>query len=88
MLPTHSQFLMPGLVDCHLHTAQYIRAGTKQGPSFLDYVINTLIPSEVPFRNTTFAREVSMALVVSRFTFSVKYVINGRFMPILRSPTA
>ena len=64
-LPTCSQFLMPGLVDCHLHPAQYIRAGTKQGPTFVDYVLNTLIPSEVPFRNTTFAREVSMALVVS-----------------------
>ena len=71
---THSQFLMPGLVDCHLHPAHYFDTGTEPMSSF-EFVINTLIPAEVAFRNTTFAREVSMALVVSRF-YSAENIIS------------
>ena len=70
---THSQFLMPGLVDCHLHPAQYLDAGTEP-LAFFDFVVNTLIPTEVIFRNTTIARETSMALIVSRFYSAVIYV--------------
>ena len=58
---TLSQFLMPGLVDCHIHPAQYVTTGIQDGASML----TNYIPSEVAFRNTTVAREVSMALVVS-----------------------
>ena len=61
---TLSQFLMPGLVDCHLHTAQYVRTGIEM-TTFFDLVLNIFIPTEVAFRNITVAREVSMALVVS-----------------------
>ena len=61
---TRSQFLMPGLVDCHLHPANYIRAGTET-TTFFDYLFKTIIPTEVAFRNTTVARKVSMAVVVS-----------------------
>ena len=61
---TLSQFLMPGLVDCHLHPAHYIRAGTET-LSLFDFSFKTLIPTEVAFRNTTVAQNVSMAVVVS-----------------------
>ena len=64
LVHTHSQFLMPGLVDCHFHPAQYSIAGIVPG-TFPD--LSTLISAELAFRNTTFAREQSMALVVSRF---------------------
>ena len=63
---TLSQFLMPGLVDCNLNAPQYIDAGLEV-TSGLEYNLNTLIPTEVAFQNSTFGREVSMTLVVSRF---------------------
>ena len=66
---THSQFLMPGLVNCHVHPAFYFDVG-KQASSFLDFVRATFIPRDLAFRNTTVAREVSMALVVSGFIHS------------------
>ena len=72
---TLSQFLMPGLVDCHIHPAQYVDTG-KEPLEYLDVVINTIIPTEVLFRNTTFAQETSMALVVSRF-YSTVIIIDS-----------
>ena len=68
-LSTLSQFLMPGLVDCNVNAPQYIDAGLEV-TSGLEYNLNTLIPTEVAFQNSTFGREVSKTLVVSRF-FSV-----------------
>ena len=65
---THSQFLMPGLVDCHLHPNIYSIAGIV-ADSLLDYV-----NAELAFRNTTFARELSTKLVVSRlYTITVMH---------------
>ena len=70
---THSQFLMPGLVDCHLHPAQYSTAGVV-ADTLVDQLLNTYVPAELAFRNTTFAREQSMTLVVSRlYTITVMY---------------
>ena len=69
---TRSQFLMPGLVDCHLHPAQYSTAGVV--PGTFASLLDTYIPAELAFRNTTFAREQSMTLVVSRlYTITVMY---------------
>ena len=77
---THSQFLMPGLVDCHLHPTQYIDAGKEPTATFGDFVANTIIPTDVEFRNITFAREASLAIVVSSFYIQHCYVHleNGR----------
>ena len=77
---------MPGLVDCHIHPAQYVDTGTEPLPYF-DFVLNTLIPTEVAFRNMTLAREVSMELVVSKFYITVFHVYislaNHTFLTVL-----
>ena len=57
---THSQFIMPGLVDCHLHSSLYSVSGVVEESLF------TLINAELAFRNATVAREVSTKLIVSR----------------------
>ena len=63
---THSQFLMPGLVDCHLHSSLYSVSGVVEESLF------TLITAELAFRNATVAREVSTKLIVSRlYTITV-----------------
>ena len=72
---------MPGLVDCNLNAPQYIDAGLEI-TSGLDYNLNTLIPTEVAFQNTTFAREVSMTLVVSRFLSPHYNYMNLFFLPV------
>ena len=67
---------MPGLVDCHFHPAQYSNAGIVPG-TFAD-LLTTYIPAELAFRNTTFAREQSMTLVVSKlYTVTVIFVHLG-----------
>ena len=50
---------MPGFVDCHFHPAQYSTAGVERPDAY--------VPAELAFRNTTFAQEQSMKLIVSRF---------------------
>ena len=63
---THSQFLMPGLVDCHLHSSLYSISGVVEESLF------TYINAELAFRNATVAREVSTKLIVSRlYTITV-----------------
>ena len=68
---------MPGLVNCHGHPASYFDVGepfldfVDVGDPFLNFVHTTFIPRDLAFRNTTVAREVSMALVVSRFYIHV-----------------
>ena len=65
---THSQFLMPGLVDCHLHSSLYSISGIAE-ESLMDYV-----RAELAFRNATVAREVSTKLIVSRlYTITVMH---------------
>ena len=61
---THfSQFLMPGLVDCHFHPSQYFRAGADI-PTFFNLILGTFVPGDLMFRNTTYAREESVRIVV------------------------
>ena len=54
---------MPGMVDCHLHPSHHFRAGVF-GQTLLEQTLDTLVASELMFRNTTYAREVSMRAVL------------------------
>lgn len=61
---THSsQFLMPGLVDCHFNPLEYFRLGADFATN-ADVVVSAFVPGEFMFRNETYAREVSMDAVV------------------------
>ena len=63
---TQSQFLMPGLVDCHLHSSLYTISGV------VEESLSTFITAELAFMNATVAREVSTKLIVSRlYTITV-----------------
>jgi len=54
---------MPGLVDCHTHPSQFFQAGVDYS-SFLDLILRFIIPGDMMFANTTYAREESMRIVV------------------------
>lgn len=53
-----SEFLMPGMVDTHIHASQYITAGTGYNLTLLDWLNEYTFPAEVRFSDTQFATDV------------------------------
>ena len=75
LLTTHSsQFLMPGLVDCHFNPLEYFRLGADFANN-AEFVVSTFVPGEQMFRNVTYAREVSLDAVVC--TYILLYIISA-----------
>ena len=65
---TFSQFLMPGLVDCHLHPEQVENAGTAYTKTFTDWVLQDFFPTAQVFdMNQTYARNAASLIVVRNF---------------------
>ena len=73
MLFTFSQFIMPGLVDTHIHAPQYHFTGTGYDKQLLEWLDTYTFPTEGKFRDVQFAREVYPKVVVSGKT-EVVYV--------------
>ena len=62
---TYSQFLMPGLVDCHIHAEQITNAGANYEKPFQDWVFQDFFPTGQQFgMNPAYARNTSSLLVV------------------------
>lgn len=55
---TPSQFLMPGLIDSHIHGSQYSNAGLCQGISLLQWLNQVTFPTEQKFHDCSFAEDV------------------------------
>ena len=65
---TFSQFLMPGLVDCHMHPEQVENAGTSYDKAFADWVVQDFFPTLQVFENNqTYARNAASLIVVCNF---------------------
>ena len=63
-----SQFLMPGLVDCHLHPEQVENAGTGYTKTFADWSFQDFFPTVQLFdMNQTYARNAASLIVVRNF---------------------
>ena len=63
-----SQFLMPGLVDCHAHPEQLVNAGTGYNKVFLDWAFQVFFPALQVFdNNQTYARNAASLMVVCNF---------------------
>ena len=61
----YSQFLMPGLVDCHIHAEQFMKTGYNYDKSFLEWVIQDYFPTDLQFRmDLAYARNASFLIVV------------------------
>ena len=61
----HREFFMPGLVDTHIHAAQYSYAGTALDLPLLDWLQTYTFPVESLYSNPDFARNVYTHVVVS-----------------------
>lgn len=52
-----SEFLMPGLIDTHIHGPQYVNAGAALDLPLLDWLAKYTFPAEDSFKDINFARE-------------------------------
>ncbi|ELK29051.1 Guanine deaminase [Myotis davidii] len=57
------EFFMPGLVDTHIHAAQYSFAGSNVDLPLLQWLTKYTFPTELKFQNLDFAEEVYTRVV-------------------------
>ncbi|KAK9760311.1 hypothetical protein K7432_015813 [Basidiobolus ranarum] len=63
------KFIMPGLIDTHIHAPQYVFTGSGTDLQLLDWLENYTFPREAQFNNTRYA---TMA-----YNLAVDRVIHG-----------
>lgn len=68
MLPHCSQFLLPGLVDTHIHAPQYVNSGVGYDRMLLDWLNTYTFPAEASFKDIQVAKDVYPKVVVSKWT--------------------
>ncbi|XP_030372667.1 guanine deaminase [Scaptodrosophila lebanonensis] len=59
------QFIMPGLVDCHIHAPQYAQLGLGLDMPLLDWLNTYTFPLEAKFSNRNYAEHVYRGVVES-----------------------
>ena len=60
-----SQFLMPGMIDTHIHAPQYRFTGTGYDKQLLDWLDTYTFPTESKFADVAVAHDVYPRVVVS-----------------------
>ena len=60
-----SEFLMPGLIDTHIHAPQYPNAGKGLDHGLLDWLNKYTFPTEAKFQELEFAKNAYRKIVVS-----------------------
>jgi guanine deaminase len=68
----YREFLMPGLIDTHIHAPQYPNIGLGYDKALLEWLETYTFPLECQYGDTKFAAKVYEAVVV-RFFFSFFY---------------
>ncbi len=61
----HSEFLMPGMVDTHIHASQYSYTGTALDLPLLEWLNTYTFPVEAKYKDLDFANNVYTKVVVS-----------------------
>ena len=62
------EFLMPGLVDTHIHAPQYVYTGTALDLPLLQWLNQYTLPTEASFKDTGLAKHAYAKAVVSIYT--------------------
>ncbi|XP_069969713.1 uncharacterized protein [Penaeus vannamei] len=60
---TPSQFMMPGMIDTHIHASQFPNNGVAMDLPLLEWLQTYTFPTEANFSDTLFAREVYSKVV-------------------------
>lgn len=53
-----SEFLMPGMIDTHIHASQYVNAGFALDLPLLDWLHKYTFPAETKFQDVEFAEKI------------------------------
>lgn len=62
---TDTQFLMPGLIDCHIHAPQMPNIGLGLDMELLTWLDTYTFPMETQYTDATFAAQVYEKVIVS-----------------------
>ena len=68
-LTLSSQFLLPGLVDTHIHAPQYVNSGVGYDKMLMDWLDAYTFPAEAEFQKIEVAKDVYPKVVVSQSTY-------------------
>ena len=68
-----SEFLMPGMIDTHIHASQYVNAGCALDLPLLDWLHKYTFPTEARFEDIQFAEHVYTRAVV---TMNERWLLN------------
>jgi len=72
---TEHQFLMPGLIDCHIHAPQMPNIGLGLDKGLLDWLQTYTFPLESKYNDINFAQHVYEKVIVSSIKFPKKFTI-------------
>lgn len=67
---SEEQFLMPGLVDCHIHAPQVAQIGLGLDMPLLEWLSTYTFPLESKFTDQKFATRIYTKVVVSLIVIS------------------
>lgn len=65
----NGEFLMPGLIDTHIHAPQYPNMGLGYDKPLLEWLTSYTFPLEEKYSNPEFASKVYKEVIVSISTF-------------------
>lgn len=71
----NGQFLIPGLIDGHIHAVQLPNLGLGYDKPLLDWLSTYTFPLEKKYEDTKFADRVFDAVVVSCRTVTICYLM-------------
>jgi len=60
-----SEFLMPGMIDTHIHASQYVNAGFALDLPLLDWLHQYTFPAEAKFADVNFAEKIYTRVVAN-----------------------
>ena len=67
-----NEFVIPGLIDTHIHAPQYPNAGLGYDKQLLDWLKIYTFPLEIRYADLNFATKVYEAIVVSTHSLLLK----------------
>lgn len=83
----YSEFLMPGMIDTHIHAPQYVNAGMALDLPLLSWLTKYTFPTESRFKDVDFARKVYKRVVVNISLFHIYYEIAFKTFFFLQART-
>ncbi|KAJ3261150.1 hypothetical protein HK103_006459 [Boothiomyces macroporosus] len=83
LILSESQFLIPGLVDTHIHGPQYVFTGTGYDLTLLKWLETYTFPKEAEFKSVDHASDVYSKVVGKSLKNFVKHLVENIASPLV-----